>query len=210
MAIVTRQVKGSALTHEELDNNFNELEARIEEKANEVHSHGIESITGLQEALDDKIDIGDVNEANGLLRLNAEAKVPTEFLPATFEDVETLQEEMLLKANTEDIIEAGKIKVELLPSVSTLKTVRHLIADGVMNEDDGIVFLSSAVSSFNILTNAFEGKELTIVSSTLGSTATTDLEGIVRLMVGEPSSSFSHSARRMQLVYSDSEWRQIG
>lgn len=110
MALTLRRVKGGALTHNELDDNFEYLDNRIKTKANETHTHGISTITGLQAALDNKIDEGDVNVPNGLLQLGADGKVPCEFLKDCFGVAD--------KANTSDLIENGKIKASLLPSSS--------------------------------------------------------------------------------------------
>lgn len=109
MAIITRDSKGSELTHGELDNNFTELEQRIAEKANTSHAHSIANITGLQDELNGKIDEGAVNVANGLLRLNSSAKVPCEYLTDCFDAGGKVTSSYLFAEN-------GKVKPELLPS----------------------------------------------------------------------------------------------
>lgn len=107
MSVILRSEKGSALTHAELDGNFSTLQQQIAEKANETHTHGLGDINGLQDALDNKIDQGDVNVPNGLVQLDPDGKIPCQFLNDCFD--------VASKANTSDLIEGGKIKTSLLP-----------------------------------------------------------------------------------------------
>lgn len=109
MAVVLRSIKGSELTHNELDNNFSELEERINGKSNISHIHTIEDVSGLQDELDGKIDEGNVNVADGLLRLNSSAKIPCEFMDDCFDVASKVSTSHLFDGN-------GIIKPELLPS----------------------------------------------------------------------------------------------
>lgn len=109
MSVVLRSEKGSALTHAELDSNFSTLQQQINEKANTTHTHIIGDITNLQDELDNKIDRDDdVNVANGLLQLDANAKIPCIFLNDCFDVASKVSNNDLFDGN-------GKVKVELLP-----------------------------------------------------------------------------------------------
>lgn len=107
MAIVTRAGKGSELTHAELDNNFNELEDRIDGKANVSHTHSMSAITGLSDALNAKVDLDDANIPNGFVQLNPSGKIPCELLNDCFD--------VASKVSSSDLFDGGLIKSELLP-----------------------------------------------------------------------------------------------
>lgn len=110
MSVVLRSEKGSALTHAELDGNFSTLQQQVNEKANVTHTHIIGDITNLQDELDNKIDRDDdVNVANGLLQLDANAKIPCIFLNDCFNVASKVSSGDLFDTN-------GKVKVELLPA----------------------------------------------------------------------------------------------
>lgn len=56
MTVVKRLVKGSELTHAELDGNFEHLLVALADKADAGHVHPVAGVTGLQAALDAKVD----------------------------------------------------------------------------------------------------------------------------------------------------------
>jgi len=62
MTITKRLVKGSALTHAELDGNFTDLEGQVAAKANTSHSHTASNVTDFNSAVDarttGKSDVG--------------------------------------------------------------------------------------------------------------------------------------------------------
>ena len=226
MAIITRATKGSELDHTELDNNFTELESRIENKANVSHTHTIAQVAGLQTELDNKIDMEDTNEPDGLLRLNSQGKVPCEFLNDCFD--------VASKVSSDDLFDGvGLIKTALLPSGSggggsncdcqnietnianlednkanKLKIVRRVAVNGeFLTTDEEIIIINDLIDSFDISQNLIEGRVIK-----LGRIGGEDIE--LSSIVNFRYSSEGHVWKReapnaIELVCSENSWYQI-
>lgn len=220
MAIVTRALKGSELTHNEMDNNFSELESRIAGKANTSHTHSIANINGLQDELDGKIDEGAVNVANGLLQLNSSAKVPCEFLTDCFDAGGKVATSYLFAGN-------GKVKPELLPSgecdcdqiaadilaLQNGKASRNKawrITSGsilVLDSDDVIIIDNSATVGLLGLPVGFSVK-FRRLSDSIGVT----FDANVRFSDGTNGLTWAtgNGVNTMELLHTTGQWYQIG
>lgn len=203
MAIITRSSKGSELTHNEMDNNFTELEQRIAGKANASHTHSIANINGLQDELDGKIDEGAVNVANGLLRLNSSAKVPCEFLTDCFGAGGKVATSYLFAEN-------GKVKPELLPSGECDCTNNWRIVSGsvVTSVNDDVIILNGD-SILNIASLPVS-KILTI--RRLVDTTTVAFDANVEFLNETNGTNWTTGTgiNAMVLINTTGQWYQIG
>lgn len=86
-----------------------EVNTLLSGKANTSHTHAIADVTGLQTALDDKLDDSQKGAVNGLAELDASGKVPASQLPAYVDDVVEAANFAALPATGE----TGKIYITL-------------------------------------------------------------------------------------------------
>jgi Phage tail repeat like len=227
MAITLRLVKGSELTTQELDDNFSELDQRINTKANTSHTHSIANITGLQDALDEKYEIGDVNVANGLLQLDAQGKVPCSLLNDCFD--------VASKVSSSDLFDGGGlVKGELLPSGSgggggncdcvqieadilalqnnkanKLRIVRRVTASlESLATDEDIVFINDLIEDFDISKNITEGRVLKVVR--VGGVDVNFAASILFLDGSDNHTWAGLDGHKIELVYTENKWYQIG
>lgn len=81
MALKKRSVLGRELEWNEVDQNWTDIEAALAQKAAINHSHAISNVTGLQTALDSKINTSSRGANNGVASLGNDGKVPLSQLP---------------------------------------------------------------------------------------------------------------------------------
>lgn len=219
MAIVTRALKGSELTHNEMDNNFLELESRIAGKANTSHTHSIANITGLQDELDGKIDEGAVNVANGLLQLNSSAKVPCEFLTDCFDAGGKVASSYLFDGS-------GKVKPALLPDpcdcaqiesdildlqngkASRLKNWRIVSGSVLASVNDDVIILNGATSLGLLSVPDGFSVKLRRMTDTIAVTFDANIEFLDQ--TNGLGWTTGNGINAMELINTTGQWYQIG
>lgn len=219
MTITLRRNKGAALTHNELDDNFEVLDQRIAQKANSTHTHAIANITGLKNLLDNKIDLGDVNVPNGLLQLDPNGKVSCSFLNDCFD--------VASKANTADLIENGKIKNSLLPdAVCDCETIEdniislgnnklnrlrnwRIVSGSVLLESTDDILILNGNTSLGLL-SVNEG--MVVKMRRLTNSIEVGFDADVRFLDESNGMSWAtgNGINSMELIYTTNQWYQIG
>lgn len=86
MILKKRSILNRELEWEEIDQNWADLESGLSQKANTVHSHNIQAISGLQTTLDAKLNNSQRGSINGVAALDATGKVPLNQLPEISND----------------------------------------------------------------------------------------------------------------------------
>lgn len=81
MALNKRSEKGSALSYNEVDGNWTQIENWLSGKAALNHTHSIANVAGLQIALDARMLTSQRGVVNGVASLGSDGKVPTSQLP---------------------------------------------------------------------------------------------------------------------------------
>ncbi len=214
MKITLRRIKKSKLTHDELDDNFEVLSQRLENKAEAKHRHTIDDIQGLKDELDNKIDLGEVNEANGVVQLNADGKIPVELLPKDDNDcdcekinsrLDTVEKSLEDKVS---LIE-GKIPEEYLPENNTrigIVNVRYAYEDAILNPEDEVIF-TTTLSVFDLSGNKITGRIITLRN--YDNDQDIDLKTEVRWLNDTVSNIWLSNFKKIRLVYWHSIWWQI-
>jgi tetrahydromethanopterin S-methyltransferase subunit G len=214
MQLTLRRIKKSKLTHDELDDNFEILNLKVENKADKKHHHSIDDIQGLKDELENKVDFDNVNEPNGVVLLDANGKIPAALLPeensncdcekinSRLDNVEkSLEEKVSLKE--------GKIPVEYLPEYNTrigIVNVRYANEDSILNIEDEVIFTTN-LAVFDISKSLVEGR--TITMRNFDNDRDIDLKVEVRWLNDTVSNIWTRNFKKIRLVYWHSIWWQI-
>lgn len=213
MVITLRRIKGSKLTHNELDDNFEVLASRIGGKANASHIHSMNQIQGLNEALENKIDLDEVNQPNGILMLNAEGKVPASFLPENNReecDCEAINQKLRELENSIEnkvSLEHGKIPEAFLPNLTNNLKVRYVIENDILKNDDEFIFIDSNVTEFDLSGEHIVGRVLTLRS--ISEHSDVFLNANVNWINSSESNVWLANFKKIRLIFWHSMWWQI-
>jgi hypothetical protein len=215
MQLTLRRIKKSKLTHDELDDNFEVLNSKVENKADKKHRHIIDDIQGLKDELENKVDFDNVNEPNGIVLLDANGKIPSALLPEENSDCDcekinnridnvekSLEEKVSLKE--------GKIPVEYLPEVNGSRigivNVRYAYEDAILNPEDEVIF-TTTLSVFDLSGNKTIGRTITLRN--YDNDQDIDLKAEVRWINDTVSNIWTRNFNKIRLVYWHSIWWQI-